>query len=156
MPKLEGKRIDDICDYVERRCCDYTTASLDGIVRIRFSCGQDGRPRRSDEISGLWLEYSTARPVILGQWITEVGTITLPENEPITEIRLWLRGATRFFNYSRPVGRVMQIGISTHTQSFVWPPTRPSGEGGIVCLTFQSSYLEKLVRLPCHPRAYTP
>ncbi|GKZ26394.1 hypothetical protein AbraIFM66951_003156 [Aspergillus brasiliensis] len=138
---LEG----DIGGFTATDCREYNTAPLDGVRKIRISCGQHGRPCRSGEISGLWLEYSSAyRPVILGQWITEVYTITLPSDEPITHIRIWLRGARHVLSDSRPFGRLVRIEVSTSSQSDSWPPGQLQDESDLVCLAFPSNYLEKL------------
>lgn len=58
---------------------------------MRFSTGVDGRLRAGSEISGIWLNYyHVVQPAIAGQWLSEVDSFDLDQNECVTEISVWL------------------------------------------------------------------
>ncbi|PYI09436.1 hypothetical protein BO78DRAFT_308434 [Aspergillus sclerotiicarbonarius CBS 121057] len=129
-------------------CQGYTTASLEGVKRVRFSRGCPGRPRRSDEISGLWLEYShDSRPSIVGQWISETGSFALGQDETITEITMWLSKGRISFSEKYPLGRVVRIAISTRTRCKTHPPGEPPAASEHTILRFRGNYLEELSQL---------
>ncbi|PWY71256.1 hypothetical protein BO83DRAFT_417870 [Aspergillus eucalypticola CBS 122712] len=128
-------------------CHAYTSASLEGVKRIRISQGCHSRPRRTGEISGLWLEYSDSHsPCILGQWISEIDSFTLEEDEVITEIRIWFSKGRISFAERYPLGRVIRIAISTRTQSQTYPLGKLPAPNERTELVFRGNDVEYMSR----------
>ncbi|KAI1462915.1 uncharacterized protein F4812DRAFT_448723 [Daldinia caldariorum] len=67
-----------------------TTAVLSRLRKVRVSVGdmeETGSPRR---ITGLWLEYyDCAIPIIVGQWVNEIGSFEIPLGDRISEVITW-------------------------------------------------------------------
>ncbi|KAI1800897.1 hypothetical protein F4811DRAFT_564415 [Daldinia bambusicola] len=67
-----------------------TTADLSCLRKVRVSVGhieEIGSPRR---ITGLWLEYyDSAIPIIVGQWVNEIGSFEIPLGDRISEVITW-------------------------------------------------------------------
>ncbi|PWY81763.1 hypothetical protein BO94DRAFT_587470 [Aspergillus sclerotioniger CBS 115572] len=122
--------------------------SFKGVKLVCFSRGCHGRPRRSDEISGLWLEYNNdSRPCIVGQWISETETFTLEPGETITGITVWLSKCRVYFSKKYPLGRVVRIAISTPTRCKVCSlGGTPKGSQHMI-LKFKDNRLEELSQL---------
>ncbi|EIT77107.1 hypothetical protein AO1008_04983 [Aspergillus oryzae 100-8] len=126
----------------------YTFADLHGVQRILFSKGDDGRPRGSNEISGLCIEYyGPRRPAIIGQWISEGSSLTLEQRERITGITLLVTKDTMTYRDRYHLGRVVQVSIftSTRTEMYLNDSSLSMDEHNI--LRFQESRLEELSSL---------
>lgn len=127
----------------------YTFADLHGVQRILFSKGDDGRPRGSNEISGLWIEYyGSRRPVIIGQWIAEGSSLTFEQGERITGITLLVTKDTMTYRDRYHLGRVVQVSIFTSTRTEMYPNDSSLSMDEHNILRFQESRLEELVRRP--------
>ncbi|KAK7980560.1 arginine rich protein [Apiospora arundinis] len=76
----------------------FTSASLCGLRRIRFSVGAAGYSRGSHRISGLRLEYKgSASPAVVGQWISEYGkSLKISDDERLTEVVTFHHASNRF------------------------------------------------------------
>ncbi|KAE8332206.1 hypothetical protein BDV39DRAFT_217227 [Aspergillus sergii] len=131
------------------RCMAYTFADLHGVKRILFSKGDDGRPRGSNEISGLWIEYyGSRRLAIIGQWISEGCSLTLEEGERITGVTLLVAKDTMTYRDRYHLGRVVQVSISTSTHTEMYPnDSSLSMDEHNNILRFQESRLEELSSL---------
>ncbi|GMF80099.1 unnamed protein product [Aspergillus oryzae] len=126
-------------------CMAYTFADLHGVQRILFSKGDDGRPRGSNEISGLWIEYyGSRRPVIIGQWIAEGSSLTLEQGERITGITLLVTKDTMTYRDRYHLGRVVQVSIFTSTRTEMYPNDSSLSMDEHNILRFQESRLEEL------------
>ncbi|PYH82430.1 hypothetical protein BO82DRAFT_431670 [Aspergillus uvarum CBS 121591] len=126
-------------------CCRaFTSASLKSVKCIKFSSGDLERPRLSNEISGVWLDYFESPDSIVGQWISESASITLEHGETITGITIWLSNGRMSLSQEFFMGRVIRIMITTSIQTVVYPegPPLPAHEHTI--LRFEENYLEEL------------
>jgi len=62
------------------------------IVTIRVSINDATSSGYRRHITGLMLEYRDSRiPVILGQWITEIGSFSIPCGDRVSELTVWHR-----------------------------------------------------------------
>lgn len=129
-------------------CKAYTYASLHNVRRIRISCGSEGRPRHSYEVSGLWFDYFTSqRPSIVGQWISEVEVFTIDNDERLVELTLWVSKARYSFNKKYSLGRVIRVlMVTSYNRSIAVPSNKPLLVDNCVALTFRQNRLESLVR----------
>ncbi|KAK2794439.1 hypothetical protein FQN50_009909 [Emmonsiellopsis sp. PD_5] len=95
----------------------HTEASLRDVRSIRFSCGNEGRPRGVLNISGMWIEYQQpCRAQIVGQWILECGSLRFLEGEKITEICVWMSKDRVSSEGRASLGRVVGIQITSSLQ----------------------------------------
>ncbi|KAK2783590.1 hypothetical protein FQN53_009135 [Emmonsiellopsis sp. PD_33] len=95
----------------------HTEASLRDVRSIRFSCGNEGRPRGVLNISGMWIEYQQpCRAQIVGQWILECGSLHFLEGEKITEICVWMSKDRVSSEGRTSLGRVVGIQITSSSQ----------------------------------------
>lgn len=122
-----------------------TSVSLCQVCRMRFSTGVNGRSRAGSEISGIWLDYyHSVRPAIAGQWLSEVDSFDLDQNERVTEISVWL-SVEDVSQYGRAkLGRVIGLLLVTSTLRRKCVITR-SLAGGLR-LNFRANWCEDLVR----------
>lgn len=128
-------------------CKAYTYASLNAVKRVRFSCGSVSRPRKYNEISGLWLDYSDDQPSqIIGQWISEVDTIYLDPDERIVEISICMSKLAFSFSEKFHQGRVVKISIRTSHRIKIVHSTESLPVGEYFELRFRANKLETLVR----------
>lgn len=75
----------------------FTSAILTRIRAIHISTGANDFSRGTHHISGLRFVYEDSDlPVILGQWIAEVGRLELEHDERLTEITTWHDFTNRF------------------------------------------------------------
>jgi hypothetical protein len=68
----------------------FDSANVEGLRKIRVSVGKTGFARETGHVTGLCLEYADSElPLILGQWIDELGSIELGPDERLTGITTW-------------------------------------------------------------------
>lgn len=123
----------------------YTSASLSGVRRIRFSRGAVMRPREAIDISGLWLDYFNKPPTILGQWISEVDYMDFSPDERVIKVFISLSKLERSFNGNFPMGRVVCISLLTTMQSKTVQMVETFLQDNCVELNFRANRLEEPV-----------
>lgn len=79
--------------------------------RIRVSSGAPDRPRRSDHLSGIMVEYwDDPKCAVAGQWINEVASFDLSEVEALVEVTVW----TAYVRENpEPPGKVVGLAFTT-------------------------------------------
>ncbi|CAH0051004.1 unnamed protein product [Clonostachys solani] len=106
----------------------FTTASLQGIRRIRMSMGTDNRCRSASHMSGLWIEYyGDRRDVIVGQWIQESARVLLQPDERIIDLTIWSTMEVTFQFPVQKLGKISGIELGTTRNRVVrtqMPPNR--------------------------------
>ncbi|RFU33930.1 hypothetical protein B7463_g2438, partial [Scytalidium lignicola] len=143
MPVFTPGSFDIGCEIMCRNRVAFTYASLSNIRCIRISQGKIGHSRTSQHISGLWLEYyDSGRPVIIGQWMTEIDSLELAVNERLTEVSIMT--ACEFINPEcKPnLGRV--IGINFVTSCGKSKQILKEDSRGHTCLNFRANIFEDL------------
>lgn len=133
----------------------YTAAPMDGIRRIRFSCGDaTTRSREEYEVSGPWLENhdESSSPAILGQWISETDEMSLGLGKKIIGVEVWVSRGHFVTSERYYVGRVVRLSVVTSRgQVKCVPAIEPTSVGGWTVIRFRRSRLEEVVRpLPRH------
>ncbi|KAK8077388.1 hypothetical protein PG996_003558 [Apiospora saccharicola] len=119
----------------------FTSASLSGLRRIRFSVGNAGYSRESHHISGLRLEYEgSASPVVVGQWISEYQSLDIGEDERLLEIITFHHANNRFNRVK--FGPLSGISIITSKGAAMEVIHEPAE--GDVRLTFRETPYERL------------
>lgn len=128
-------------------CKSYTYAPLDGVRRIRFSCGSVSRARKSNEISGLWLDYFERRPSeIVGQWISELDTVDIDQDERIIEVSICISKLGFSFGEKFHLGRVVRISVLTSKMRLKTVQNgEPLSVDGYIELKFRANKLQRLV-----------
>lgn len=130
-------------------CQAYTYASLESVRSIRVSRGSMGRPRESNEISGLRFDYFDGPPKIVGQWLSEADHMDFIPGERVVEISICISKLGFSVNEKSHFGRLISISILTSQQSKTVHEDQLKDD----CFkyNFRENRLEKLVRLsPCH------
>ncbi|PGH16806.1 hypothetical protein AJ79_01450 [Helicocarpus griseus UAMH5409] len=94
----------------------YTSASFVGLKRIRFSSGSITRPRDSNEVSGLWLDYFEEPSEIVGRWLLETDSMGLEEEEAILAVTIWISRSEFCHSEKISLGRVIRISVLTTKQ----------------------------------------
>ncbi|KAH8677345.1 hypothetical protein BX600DRAFT_123255 [Xylariales sp. PMI_506] len=120
----------------------FDAANVEGLRTIRVSSGKSGYSRGPQHISGIQLEYEdTAVPLVLGQWIHEVGLLELAEDERLIEISTWHDFTNR---YSRvKLGPTVKLRFVTSkgvTKEF---PPGPVAEG-LVYMEYRENLYQEL------------
>lgn len=81
----------------QKRCLWSSAANLQDVTRIRFSAGTVHQyPRDDKHITGLMLHFrGSERGAIVGQWITEVGSMDIDDGDRIAHVRVYYKPKRR-------------------------------------------------------------
>ena len=123
-----------------------TSVSLCQVRRMHFSMGVNGRSRAATEISGIRLEYyHSVRPAIAGQWLSEVDSFEIGQDEHVTDISVWLsvEGVSQWGRAK--LGRV--IGLLLVTSQLRRKCVITRSLAGTLRLNFRAKRFEDLVRV---------
>ncbi|KAH7320763.1 hypothetical protein B0I35DRAFT_510591 [Stachybotrys elegans] len=109
--------------WMTRRGACFDAASLEGIRRVRVSAGLAGRSRLSEHVSGLWIEYHHGPPVILGQWIRDIGGFDLMTTERLVKISVWSSQEAASMSESERYGKTVGLEFASSSgQKFRFYP----------------------------------
>ncbi|KAK2796695.1 hypothetical protein FQN50_009464 [Emmonsiellopsis sp. PD_5] len=125
----------------------HTAASLVGLRCIRFSSGSSTRPRDTNEISGLWLEYFEQPSEIVGQWLMETDSMSLEEDETIRALSFWISKSGFCFSEKTPLGRVIRISVLTSKREKTVCMSEPLSPDNYIELNFRENRLEYLTSI---------
>lgn len=122
-----------------------TATSLIGVRRIRISSGAPGHSRSPSNVSGLWFDYyDDDRPVIVGQWIKEMDSLHLLEEETIEQIEIWTSSEESNLMYDAKLGKVVALRITTSAGN----SKEVMGDtSDAVVLKYRANPFENLVRI---------
>ncbi|KAI0886120.1 uncharacterized protein GGS22DRAFT_187354 [Annulohypoxylon maeteangense] len=133
------KSAEDILAYP--RGLAFTAADISNLSKVRVSVNDESHSNIQGHISGLWLEYHDSNaPVILGQWMKELGSLDLPIGDRITEVVTWhdYTNRHRRVKYG-PIKRLRLGTVLGNTMEFL-----DSHRGGKICLQYRENPFEKL------------
>ncbi|KAJ9155580.1 hypothetical protein NKR23_g1739 [Pleurostoma richardsiae] len=121
-----------------------TTVDLSSVKRIRISRGLPNRPRTSEYISGLWLDFwDSDRPVIVGQWIEEIDVFDIERGDKISHIAIWQSqesDANRFIKHNN--GRIQ--GIRLASSRGVTKSVQLGDGAELLVLNYSADFFEEL------------
>lgn len=121
-----------------------TTANFSRLRRIRVSVGNIKEISSPRHITGLWLEYyNSTIPVIVGQWVNELGTIDITPGDRISEVITW-HDYTNHYKQVKygPLRRLRIVTARGVSKEFL-----EHHNGGEICLEYRENPYETLVSL---------
>jgi len=125
-----------------------STAAINGINKIRVSTSNLNRFHEEIQISGLQIEFwGQQEPIILGQWIRELGALSLARNETLSDISTGFCPSTSTLQDDRTqvVFALEFVTTSGRRKLFSAPEHCWSGTGYEQTVTYRDNPFEQLV-----------